>query len=136
MLLHSGPSLVEGLVMPHTGEELGADLVDLYDAGRYKMKAVAAEFRTAGGELVRTEGLTGVFARHPDLGGSSGPARASWEALRDAVADVIFKTAANMDDTGLALIMAADEYARTDDVARKKFQKLRGVLDRSHEVPS
>jgi len=122
--------------MPHSGEELGADLVDLYDAGRYKMKSVAELFRGAGGELVRTDGMTGVFARHPDLGGSSGPARRPWEALRDAVVEVIFKTAANMDDTGLALMMAADEYAKTDDVARKKFEELRGALDRSHGVPS
>jgi hypothetical protein len=33
-------------------------------------------------------------------------------------------------------MMAADEYARTDDVARKKFEELRGALDRSHGVPS
>ncbi|WP_199512221.1 hypothetical protein [Nucisporomicrobium flavum] len=121
--------------MPHSGEEFGSDLVDLYDAGRYKLKAVADQFRTAGGELFRTDG-TGILARHPALGGTYGPAKASWEDLRDAVVDVIFKTAANMDDTGLALMMAADEYAKTDEVARKKYEDLKGALDQSHGVPS
>lgn len=122
--------------MPHAGEELGADLVDLYDAGRYKMKAVAEQFRTAGGTLFRTDGQTAVFARHPALGGSSGPAREPWEALRDAVVDVVFTTAANMDDTGLALMMAADEYAKTDDAARRKYEALKGALDQANSAPS
>ncbi|WP_067508264.1 hypothetical protein [Actinoplanes sp. TFC3] len=122
--------------MSHTGEELGADLVDLYDAGRYKMKVVAEQFREAGGELFRTEGLTGVFARNPALGGVYGSAKAPWEGLRDAIVDVIFETAANMDDTGLALMMAAEEYAATDDVAAKKYEAMKVSMDQFQGMPS
>ncbi|MEU4690015.1 hypothetical protein [Actinoplanes sp. NPDC023714] len=122
--------------MPHSGEELGADLVDLYDAGRFKMKALAVEFRGAGAALVRTYGMTGVFARHPDLGGSSGPALGSWEALRDAIIEVIATTAVNMEDTGDALIMAADEYGKTDAIAARHFEELKQGLDHAHGVTS
>src|SRR6266511_2122846 len=114
--------------MPHSGEEFGSDLVDLYDAGRYKMKA--------GGELFRTDGLTGVFARDPALGGTYGPAKAPWESLRDSIVDVILKTAANMDDTGLALMMAAEEYAKTDEAASARYHELKAALDRSHGAPA
>jgi hypothetical protein len=122
--------------MSHSGEELGADLVDLYDAGRYKMKAVAEQFRLAGGELFRTGGQTGAFARNPALGGGYGPALEPWEQLRDAVVDIIFRTASNMDDTGLAPMMAADEYAKTDQAAARKYEELNAALDRSNGAPS
>jgi hypothetical protein len=122
--------------MPHSGEEFGSDLVDLYDAGRFKMKAVAEQFRQAGGELFRTDGLTGVFARNPALGGTYGPAKAPWESLRDSIVDIILKTAANMDDTGLALMMAAEEYAKTDDAARARYHELKSALDQSHGAPA
>ena len=40
-----------------------------------------------------------------------------------------------MDDVGLALMMAADEYAETDNGARLQFDKLRATLDQSHQAP-
>jgi len=122
--------------MPHGGAEFGTDLVDLYDAGRFKLKVVAEQFRQAGGELFRTDGLTGAFVRDPALGGRSGPVRQPWESLRDSIVDILFTTAANMDDTGQALMMAADEYAMTDEVARARYLELKAALDRSNEVPS
>ena len=122
--------------MSHAGAEFGTDLVDLYDAGRFKLKVVAEQFRQAAGELFRTEGQTEVFARDPALGGRSGPARQPWESLRDSIVDILLTTAANMDDTGEALMMAADEYAKTDDVARLRYVELKAALDRSNGVPS
>ena len=120
--------------MSHSGEELGADLVDLYDAGRYKVGAVADQFRRAGGDLNGAAGYDGLFIRNPVLGGTYGPAKASWDTLRDAVVDVLATTATNLEDTGHALVMAADEYAGTDQAAAATYRELKAALDQSHGV--
>ena len=120
--------------MPHSGETLGADLVKLYDAGTYKIPEIADQFRDASAALIDTYRMTGVFARHPDLGGTFGPAQEPWEALRDAIVDIVMKTAVNLEDTGAVLVMAADEYAKNDQAAARTFDELKEPLDRSHGV--
>lgn len=120
--------------MPHSGEELGADLADLYTAGRFKLTALAAEFSTAGTALFNTAADSSLFARHPQLGGSLGPAKGPWDDLRDEIVGLLKETATNLEDTGTALMMAAEEYASTDAAARATYREIRARLDAQNGV--
>jgi hypothetical protein len=115
--------------MSLSGASLGADLADLYDAGHYKLPQVAAEFRQAGGSLNSLSVIGALLRRDSELGGSSGPAAAPFDDLRDAIVDILVKTADNMDDTGAALVLGATEYAKTDEGAAAMYKKLKGQLD-------
>jgi hypothetical protein len=122
--------------MPHTGEELGADLADLYNAGRFKLTALADEFSTAATNLFNVGATDGLFARHPQLNGSLGSVKGPWDDLHDQIVGLLKETTANLQDTGTALMMAAEEYASTDAAAEKVYREIRGRLDAENGVTS
>lgn len=122
--------------MPHTGEELGVDAAELYNAGRFKVSALADEFDAAGTKLFGAGAAAGLFARDPRLGGSLGPVKAVWDVLRDDIVGLLKETTTNMADTGEALVMSAEEYVRTDEVARAAYIDIRKRLDAENGVVS
>ncbi|GAA2471308.1 hypothetical protein Ahu01nite_079120 [Winogradskya humida] len=121
-----------GTTMPHSGDELGADLVDLWEAGQYQLKPVAQQFRLAAGNLLLTDSVGHNFYRDGKLGGPYGPAKPAFDDFRDAVFEILRTTAENLELTGDAMVLAADEYAQTDDVAAKKFQELQPAVEAAH----
>ncbi|WP_306210209.1 WXG100 family type VII secretion target [Actinoplanes sp. RD1] len=112
--------------MPHTGEDLGVDIYNLWVAGTRHLPAVADQFRHARTELFRTTGTDEVFHRSPSIGGTwRGPAFEGFNAFRDAMGRVLQDSADNMDAAGHALETAAQGYAATDAEAGERFSKLR-----------
>ena len=118
--------------MPHRGDELGADLVDLWEAGKYELKPVAQQFRLAAGRLLLADNSGYNWYRDGKLGGPYGTAKGPFEELRDAFFEVLRTTAENLDLTGDAMVMAAEEYAGADGAAKKKFEELRPAVDSAH----
>ena len=114
--------------MGHTGEELGADCADLWEAGHYELKPLGAQFRDAAAKLAQTEDGEYNFWRDSKLGGPYGPVRPVWADFCDDVFDVLRQTAENLELTGDALVLAANEYANSDDVARRKFEELKPAI--------
>ncbi|MGA5305436.1 hypothetical protein ACPCHT_36440 [Nucisporomicrobium flavum] len=118
--------------MPHSGDELGADLVDLWEAGQYELKPVAGQIREAAGALLLADNSGYNWYRDGKLGGPYGPAKPAWESLRDDFFEILRTTAENLDLTGDAMVLAADEYASTDSVAGKKFEELKPAVEAAH----
>ncbi|MEV6636527.1 hypothetical protein AB0M54_37880 [Actinoplanes sp. NPDC051470] len=121
--------------MPHSGEALGVDAANLYNAGRFKVKVLADQFGGAATSLLGTQAGDGIFARDPRVGGSLGPAKGAFDELRDQVVGLLKETQQNMQDTGDALVMAALEYAATDEGSRTAFKGIRETLDAENHVP-
>ena len=119
--------------MPHSGETLGADLANLYDAGRYQLPVLAKQFGAAKEMLIGTHVSNSMFARDPQLGGRVGPARAAWDLLRDEVVGLLATTEDNLLSTAEALMMAAEEYASTDEAAMARFRREQAQLDRVYQ---
>lgn len=115
--------------MSRSGDELGTDLGALYEAGQYKVVPLAEEIRAAGSLLLNAPDTASLLARHSTLGGFKGPVSASWEELRDAVVDLLVTSADNIEDTGQALLLAAEEYAKTDDEAARQYRRLKSTSD-------
>lgn len=114
--------------MGHTGDQLGADCADLWEAGQFKLKPLAEEFREAASHLDRADSGLSNMHRDGKLGGPYGPVREAWTAFRDDVFAALRETAESLELTGDALILAANEYARTDTEARRKFDQMRRNL--------
>ncbi|GII21756.1 hypothetical protein [Planosporangium mesophilum] len=119
--------------MGHTGEELGADCVDLWQAGNYELKPLGAQFRDAAAQLARTEECEYNFWRDTKLGGPYGPVRQVWADFRDEVVDILRQTAENLELTGDALILAANRYADTDEDAKRTFTDLKPAVIEAHK---
>jgi hypothetical protein len=118
--------------MGHHGDELGADCLDLWEAGYYELKPLGVTFRDAAGQLDRADdGLYNMY-RSSELGGPYGPVREVWSDFRDDVFAVLRETAENLDLTGDALMMAAREYMRSDKAAKDKFVQLQPQVIAAH----
>jgi hypothetical protein len=118
--------------MGHTGEELGADCLDLWEAGYYELKPLASIFRDAAGKLDLTD--TGMYNMYRDskLSGPYGPLRDVWVEFRDDVFNVLRETAENLELTGDALMLAAQEYMNSDQAAKDKFAQLQPAVVAAH----
>lgn len=114
--------------MGHTGEELGADCVDLWEAGHFELKPLGAQFHEAAGDLARTEAGEQNFWRSGELGGPYGPVRQVWADLRDEVVGILRDTAESLELTGDALILAARRYTASDEVAKRRFDELQPAV--------
>ena len=115
--------------MPAEGSELGADLYDLWRAGRDNLPSVASEYATANNHVANTgDGLGAAFLRPETFGGGLyGPVYAAWRALRDEFQTILADTAKNLELVGEALCLAASEYAKADDRAADELERLRKV---------
>ncbi|GLY32499.1 hypothetical protein [Kineosporia sp. NBRC 101731] len=116
--------------MPHQGERLGVDIARLYQAGQHKVIPLADEFREAASKLLKAPNTAVLLTRHEHLGGVRGPAQAPWEDLRDQLVEMLLTTATNMEDTGNAMLIAAEEYAKTDNVAAREYDRLKERYDK------
>jgi hypothetical protein len=119
--------------MGHTGEELGADCVDLWEAGYYELKPLGAQFRDAAAKLALTEDGESNFWRDTELNGPYGPVRQVWADFRDNVFNVLRETAENLELTGDALILAANEYTNTDAIAKQRFADFKPAVIEAHK---
>jgi hypothetical protein len=120
--------------MPDSGKDLGADLYELWRAGRDNLPSVASQYKTAGEHVARTDsGLANAFLRPDRFGaGTYGPVYGPWKGLRDELEKILSDTATNLELTGEALCLAASEYARTDSGASDEFKRLRQVNGEPH----
>jgi hypothetical protein len=109
--------------MGKTGEDLGADLALLYQAGADNVPKLADQFKEAREwlEWARTHEV--AWGRDASLGIGSQGARGSFKSFVDAIIDHLKSTEQNLDDTGRALCYAAKDYAETDGAAKTEFDK-------------
>jgi hypothetical protein len=118
--------------MGHTGDELAADCLDLWEAGYYELKPLGEVFRDAAGKLVLTDQGLGNMYRDGKLGGPYGPVHGAWSEFRDDVFDILRETAEALDLTGDALVMAAKLYMGEDEAVKAKFEELQGAVIAAH----
>jgi hypothetical protein len=108
-----------------SGPGFGADLYQLYYAGRVKLPDIAFRYYELTSGLHETQGTS--IAAFAKVGGRE-PAHQLWMDLRDELQDVLRTSSINFADTGEALVDIADRYSRTDDEAA---DALAAELDRS-----
>lgn len=104
--------------MPDSGADLGADLYELYRAGKDNLPNVAEEYVSAGMSVGHAAGMRPA---------SPGNAKVQWETVCGHVVKMLNDTAKNLDDTALALLMAVNEYAATDAAAKAELDRLISV---------
>jgi hypothetical protein len=122
----------------HDGAELGAACLDLWEAGHYELKPLARTFDDAARRIDNADGAL-LLHRGSELSGPYGPVLQAWSDLRDDVFAILRETAANLDLTGDALLLAAREHLRSDRAARDAFHRLRPDVVAAHperEPPS
>jgi hypothetical protein len=113
--------------MPDRGNDLGVDLHELWLAGKQYLPEVAEQFNGALAHTRRAADYDFAFHRSAAFGGGgNGPAFGPFTALRDQLSDVYVETWRVLSDAAIALIIAANTYAETDDAAKRKFESLRG----------
>jgi hypothetical protein len=112
--------------MPDSGKDLGLDLFNLYKAGTQNLPEVAAEYTAAGTHAANAlNAAAGAFQRHQIFGGSSGPAYAEWNELGQTIAKFLHDSGENLKETGEALVLAANNYAATDQAAKAELDNLK-----------
>ena len=110
-----------------TGHDLGVDLAELWDAGQNHLPHVAGEFTKAVNALPTS--ITGIMYRSGPVGaGGSYGASSAWDGLAEALSGHLSTTAANLMDTGAALVYAANHYAETDAEARAEFERRKNEI--------
>ncbi|GAB3262001.1 hypothetical protein [Kineosporia babensis] len=140
--------------MARKGEDLGVSIYGLWRAGNEKLIPISGQYRDMGRALQAVPQMHTVLLRHDDLAvaparsmtsraymaaegavGLSGPVAGPLEEMRQILADIFVSTANNLEDTGHALILAADRYSETDEAARIKYEKEREnyAEQRAHE---
>lgn len=122
--------------MVHTGQDLGADLFELWKAGKVFLPQVAEVYLQANGTVADTSKEdTAAFSRPvPDYrrGGfndQSGQVYPHWQALRDRFQEILGKTAANLVGQGEALMTIVKMYADADEEARRALENA--IADRA-----
>jgi hypothetical protein len=109
---YTGPD--ESLGDVGSGPGFGADLYQLYYAGRVKLPEIAFRYYELTTGLHETQGTGGAaFAK---VSGRE-PAHLLWIGLRDELQEIFRESSINFDDTGEALVDIANRYSRTDDEA-------------------
>jgi len=107
--------------MGKTGEDLGADLALLYQAGDQLIPHLADQFGHARTKLTPIGDDSGAWSRDPSLGIGETGCYSKFNAYVDAIAAHLKTTEVNLDDTGKALCYAATDYAETDGAAKTAF---------------
>lgn len=115
--------------MSKSGEALGADLYDLWNAGTHLLPKAAGAVELAYAETPVTSAY--ACARGGALGmGANGPAGALDRVL-DLLNKALSDTGRNLREVGEALVVVADDFARTDRAAaaelHRKQRELGGV---------
>lgn len=104
-----------------TGREFGADLYQLYRAGRLMLPEVAGLYADLTTEVHRVSGA----ARHLfEVDGYVEPAHSLLMHLRGDLQDALRVTSVNIGETGRALVEIAAQFVATDQEAAEAFTKL------------
>lgn len=105
-----------------SGPGFGADLYQLYYAGRVRLPEIAFRYYELTTALHDTQTTSGAaFASLTERQ----PAHQAWLDLRDELQEVFRRSSINFADTGKALVEIADRYSRTDaDAAEALATKL------------
>lgn len=115
-----------GTLVPDSGIDLGADLWQLYHAGKVSLPAVAREFALACNHVrYAREDARPAFQRPAKFGGTTGPVCSAWLEFAGTVARFLERTADNLEDTGAALILATEIYADADFAASSELERLK-----------
>jgi hypothetical protein len=116
---HTGPDESVGDV--GTGPGFGADLYQLYRAGRLLLPEIAMRYYELATALQDTQGTS--LAAFTAIGDRD-PAHRVWIDVRDELQEVFRTSSINFRDTGEALVEIADRYARTDSEAADRMADL------------
>ncbi|MBW6436481.1 hypothetical protein KZ829_22320 [Actinoplanes hulinensis] len=96
-------------------QTLTVDLANLWEAGALHLPAIAQQYAAARERLAVNEAQDGYFWRPADfMGGGYGPVREALVHVRDAMASVFLDSEANVEETGRALVRAAEVYGDID----------------------
>ena len=113
--------------MADTGMELGVDCYELWHAGQTLLPEISGQFFLAQYD-VTPGNVSYAFQRSGDIGlGATGPYD-SWQSVADQLNSYLGQTAQNLADVGVALRMAAETYAKTDQAAEAEFQRRQKEL--------
>lgn len=108
---------------------LVADCVQLWQAGEYQLKPLAARYGAVVTEILRAEPGLSALGRDTMLGGPYGPFRAAWQALTDEAIRVLQTTSENLSATADVLILASELYAGADRDNAEAFEAERGRIE-------
>lgn len=113
--------------MADSGATLGADLGDLYNAGKYGLPAVAQELSAAANDIP-TPAFQWFDRAAYDVGmGWYGPYD-DITAYSAELASILSTSADNIDETGATLVYIADHYQGVDSAALTEFNKRKQQL--------
>ena len=117
--------------MPHTGNDLGIDLSEVWLCAHSYLPKVAEAFTNASKIVDRSAANSSAFNRYAPLPGGvmsgsvSGLTARAWASARDSLQDVMATTANNIYATCDALDRVIDIYASADTEAGIKFRAER-----------
>jgi hypothetical protein len=112
--------------VPHSGDDLGVDLYNLWVSGSKHLPAIADQFRMARDEMNKSDSYDEAFRRSPSIGGdSTGPAHEGWLVFREAVVRVLQDSESNMIEAADGLRITAEQYATADALAGRKFADMK-----------
>lgn len=107
-----------------SGEGFGADLYELYKAGRLELPAVAATYAELTRKIHEQDGPMQALFEGPTY-----TPEASHRLilhLRDDLQESLRMTSVNVEAAGRALVDIADSYVATDEAAAAEFRRLIG----------
>ena len=111
--------------MGKTGEALAADLYKLLVVARNDLPSVADAYHDCAKHSGSAgSGVATAMTRPAYFGGTLGPVHDAWVNLHDKVHKYLADTGRNLDDTGAALELAANQYHDTDTEAGKALDGL------------
>ncbi|GAA0708587.1 hypothetical protein Drose_13120 [Dactylosporangium roseum] len=114
------------IAVPDSGVDLGVDIYRLWLAGSKYLPDVAVLMENALAHVGHAGTSDAAFVRPAVFGGGVyGPAYGPMGELRDLLAEMLAQTATALRDSGAALVLAADEYQKTDEEARDMFNRMR-----------
>lgn len=113
--------------MADHGETLGADLGDLYNAGKYGLPGAADELSSGSKAVPAADSMS--FFRSSNLGsGSYGPMD-DINAYATRLQSLLSTSSSNISDTAAALVYLANHYHGVDTTATAVFNQRKKELD-------
>lgn len=113
--------------MADRGATLGADLGDLYNAGKYGLPAAAGEL-SSGGSTIPTPDSNSFFRTGPVGSGWYGPMD-DITAYANELSSLLSTSASNINDTADALVSIANHYSNVNNEATTVFNQRKKELD-------
>jgi hypothetical protein len=114
-----------------SGTGFGADIYQLYKAGRLHLPEIAQQYHDLTQLVHRTQGPS---ARTFDVDGYVERAHRLWMELRDELQEILRESCLNFEDAGAALVRVADNYVRTDEQAQREMARLMDEEDHLYEA--